>query len=114
MAKVQISLNEAKALSSSRRVIPLVETLFSGSETPLSVFEKLAANLSGSFLLESAQQGVWARYSFVGVSMFNFIIIYLRFYCLPLLCVSINQIQYPKYITTITTGKTIIIPILSI
>jgi anthranilate synthase component 1 len=68
MAKVQISLNEAKALSSSRRVIPLVETLFSGSETPLSVFEKLAANLSGSFLLESAQQGVWARYSFVGVS----------------------------------------------
>jgi len=68
MAKVQISLNEAKALSSSRRVIPLVETLFSGSETPLSVFEKLAANLPGSFLLESAQQGVWARYSFIGVS----------------------------------------------
>jgi len=68
VAKVQITLDQARALSKTRKVIPLVEKLFSGSETPLSVFEKLAANQPGSFLLESAQQGVWARYSFIGVA----------------------------------------------
>jgi len=68
MAKVQITLEDARALATSRRVIPLVEKLFSGSETPLSVFEKLAASQPGSFLLESAQQGIWARYSFIGVA----------------------------------------------
>lgn len=68
MAKVQLSIEQTRDLSRSRRVIPLVETLFSGSETPLSVYEKLAAEKKGSFLLESAQQGVWARYSFIGVA----------------------------------------------
>lgn len=68
MPKVQLSLEQVRALSSAHQVIPVIETLFSGSETPLSVFEKLAANKSGSFLLESAEQGVWARYSFIGVN----------------------------------------------
>jgi anthranilate synthase component 1 len=63
-----ISLEEAKNLSEQYRVIPLVRTLFSGSETPLSIFEKLAGDSTGSFLLESAEQGVWSRYSFIGVS----------------------------------------------
>ena len=68
MPKVQFSLEQVLELSKNHQVIPLIETLFSGTETPLSVFEKLAANKSGSFLLESAEQGVWARYSFVGVN----------------------------------------------
>ncbi len=68
MPKVQISLPELEALAKNHRVIPVIETLFSGSETPLSIFEKLAADKQGSFLLESAEQGVWARYSFVGVN----------------------------------------------
>ena len=63
-----ISLDEAKELSEKFRVIPLVTTLFSGSETPLSIFEKLAGETTGCFLLESAEQGVWSRYSFIGVS----------------------------------------------
>lgn len=63
-----ISLDEAKLLAKEFRVIPIVSTLFSGSETPLSIFEKLAGESNGSFLLESAEQGVWSRYSFVGVS----------------------------------------------
>ena len=67
MAKVQLSLADVESLTDSHRVIPLVETLFSGSETPLSIFEKLASDKNGSFLLESAQHGVWARYSFIGV-----------------------------------------------
>jgi len=68
MAKVQLSYEEVISFSDSHRVIPLVETLFSGSETPLSIFEKLASDKNGSFLLESAQHGVWARYSFIGVN----------------------------------------------
>ena len=68
MPKVQFSLEQVLQLAKNHKVIPLIETLFSGTETPLSVFEKLAANKSGSFLLESAEQGVWARYSFVGVN----------------------------------------------
>ena len=68
MPKVQLSFEQVQALAATHQVIPVIETLFSGSETPLSVFEKLAANKSGSFLLESAEQGVWARYSFVGVN----------------------------------------------
>lgn len=68
MAKVQLSLDQVLALAKNHKVIPIVETLFSGSETPLSIFEKLAAAKAGSFLLESAQQGVWARYSFIGVN----------------------------------------------
>lgn len=68
MAKVQISESQAIELAASHRVIPLIETLFSGTETPMSIFEKLAADKAGSFLLESAQHGVWARYSFIGVN----------------------------------------------
>ena len=68
MAKVQFTLAEATQLAATHRVIPLIETLFSGTETPMSIFEKLAANKAGSFLLESAQHGVWARYSFIGVN----------------------------------------------
>ena len=63
-----ISLKQAIELAGQYRVIPLVRNLFSGSETPLSIFEKLAGDSTGSFLLESAEQGVWSRYSFVGVN----------------------------------------------
>ncbi len=61
-------------LAKTHRVIPLIDTLFSTSETPLSVFEKLAEGREGSFLLESAEQGVWARYSFIGVNSRGYLI----------------------------------------
>ncbi|MEN9714090.1 MAG: hypothetical protein RLZZ164_754 [Actinomycetota bacterium] len=61
-------MQQVADLATTHKVIPLVESLFSTSETPLSVFEKLANGKPGSFLLESAEQGVWARYSFVGVN----------------------------------------------
>jgi anthranilate synthase component I len=66
--KVQLTLEQVRALANQHKVIPIIETLFSTTETPLSIFEKLASEKSGSFLLESAEQGVWARYSFVGVN----------------------------------------------
>lgn len=69
-----ISLAEAKDYGKSFQVIPVVESVFSGSETPLSIFEKLASSKPGSFLLESAEQGVWSRYSFVGVENLGFLV----------------------------------------
>jgi len=69
-----ISLSEAKELAKSFQVIPIVESVFSGTETPLTIFEKLGAGSPGSFLLESAEQGVWSRYSFVGVANKGFLV----------------------------------------
>jgi anthranilate synthase component I len=50
-----------------RRVVPVVRRLLADGETPVGVYRKLAGG-PGTFLLESADQGVaWSRYSFVGV-----------------------------------------------
>ena len=38
-----ISLQEAREFAKSYQVIPIVESVFSGTETPLSIFEKLAS-----------------------------------------------------------------------
>ena len=54
------------------RVIPVIRELFADGETPVGIYRKLAAELPGSFLLESAEQGgIWSRFSFVGVSSFG-------------------------------------------
>jgi anthranilate synthase component 1 len=51
----------------NRRVVPVVRRLLADGETPVGVYRKLAGG-PGTFLLESADQGVaWSRYSFVGV-----------------------------------------------
>lgn len=68
MTNPQLARDQVIGLAKNHRVVPVIETLFSGTETPLSIFEKLAADKRGSFLLESAQHGVWARYSFIGVN----------------------------------------------
>jgi anthranilate synthase component 1 len=62
-----ISKQDFLELAKSFQVIPIVESVFSGTETPLSIFEKLAVSNPGGFLLESAEAGVWSRYSFIGV-----------------------------------------------
>lgn len=56
------------------RVIPVVRTIFADTESPISVYRKLAVDRPGAFLLESAEQGVWNRYSFVGVSSFGLLL----------------------------------------
>ena len=55
-------------LAKQYNVIPVVRRLFSGTETPLGIYQKLCGSRPGTFLLESAEQGVWGRYSFIGVS----------------------------------------------
>ncbi|MEU8243673.1 anthranilate synthase component I [Actinoplanes missouriensis] len=64
-----VSPDEAGFLAESRRrrVVPVTRKLLADGETPVGVYTKLAGG-PGTFLLESAEQGVaWSRYSFVGV-----------------------------------------------
>ncbi|MCR8671763.1 anthranilate synthase component I [Agrococcus sp. HG114] len=59
------------ALLADHRVVPVVREVFLDAETPVGVYRRVAAGRPGSFLLESAEQGVWNRYSFVGVDAFG-------------------------------------------
>ena len=67
MAKTPLSLPEFLEKSKEQRVVSIIQEVFSGTESPVSVFDKVAKQNAGSFLLESAEQGVWSRFSFVGV-----------------------------------------------
>ena len=51
------------------RVVPVVSEVFTDMQSPLMIFQILAEGNEGSFLLESAEQGVWSRFSFVGVNI---------------------------------------------
>jgi anthranilate synthase component 1 len=56
----------------SARVVPVIRTLFADALTPVGLYRSLAEGRSGSFLLESAEQGgIWSRYSFIGVRSFG-------------------------------------------
>lgn len=60
-------LETFRVLAKDRRVIPVTRRLLADGETPVGVYQKLARNRPGTFLLESAEHGgVWSRYSFVG------------------------------------------------
>jgi anthranilate synthase component 1 len=54
------------AQAAHRRVIPVRTTVLADTETPLSLYRRLAEGRPGGFLLESAAQDQWSRYSFVG------------------------------------------------
>ena len=61
------SLEEARRLSVSYNVIPVVHRFLDDTETPVSAFLKLRQP-AGCFLLESAEQGLrFGRYSFLGI-----------------------------------------------
>ncbi|MDA8552081.1 chorismate-binding protein [Aquiluna sp.] len=63
-----ISLAEVRELADSYNVIPVGKRLFNGIETPIGLYQKLCGDREDTFLLESAEQGVWGRYSFIGVA----------------------------------------------
>ncbi|MEY5024025.1 MAG: hypothetical protein RL569_938 [Actinomycetota bacterium] len=62
-----LSLDQVRELSQNYNVIPISKRLFAGTETPLGIYQKLCDQRPNTFLLESAEQGVWGRYSFIGV-----------------------------------------------
>jgi anthranilate synthase component 1 len=68
LGAVYPSRAEFRELAEGRRVIPVVRRLLADDETPLGVYRKLADSRSGTFLLESAENGKsWSRWSYVGV-----------------------------------------------
>ncbi len=62
-----LSLDQVRDLAKTYNVIPISKRLFAGTETPLGIYQKLCDQSANTFLLESAEQGVWGRYSFIGV-----------------------------------------------
>lgn len=70
---INLKFDEVLELSRNSNVIPIVETLFSSGITPLGAFESMTQMQPGAFLLESAEHGVWSRYSFVGLEARGFL-----------------------------------------
>ena len=68
MSTEELTLDEVRLLANRHNAIPVIRKLFAGSETPVGLYSKLTAGKPGSFLLESAEHGVWSRYSFIGVN----------------------------------------------
>ena len=61
------TLAEFRVQAASRRVIAVDRRLLADAETAVGLYLKLSGSLPNTYLLESAEQGVWARYSFIGV-----------------------------------------------
>ena len=68
MTDLAPSLEDFRAAAQDRRVIPVHRRILVDGETAIGLYQKLAGNRPGSYLLESAEQGVWSRYSFIGVN----------------------------------------------
>ncbi|MGY4720480.1 anthranilate synthase component I [Naumannella cuiyingiana] len=68
-AKIEIepALDEFLVRAKTRRVVSVHTRLRADTENPLTLYRQLAADRPGTFLLESAEAGVWSRWSFVGV-----------------------------------------------
>ncbi|WP_237268240.1 anthranilate synthase component I [Tessaracoccus flavescens] len=64
---VQPSLEEFSELAKQRRVISVYAKLLADDVTPVSVYQSLCGAREQTFLLESADAGVWSRWSFIGV-----------------------------------------------
>jgi len=63
-----LSLEKFRQYARDFNVIPVARKLTPKEQTPLSIYSQLTNHRSGTFLLESAESGIWARYSFIGVN----------------------------------------------
>ena len=68
--KLQITpgLPDFLAAGASRRVVSVYTRLLADDFTPVGLYHQLCGERANTFLLESAEGGVWSRYSFVGVN----------------------------------------------
>ncbi len=62
-----ITLQIVEELAKTYNVVPVTKRLFAGTETPVGLYHKLCGSRPNTFLLESAEQGVWGRFSFIGI-----------------------------------------------
>ncbi|MFZ0528986.1 MAG: anthranilate synthase component I [Propionicimonas sp.] len=60
-------LDGFRAAGAERRVVSVHTRLLADDFTPVGLYHQLCAERINTFLLESAEGGVWSRYSFVGV-----------------------------------------------
>lgn len=65
--RITPDLAEFTELARTRRVISVHARLTADHLTPIALYSSLCGAREGTFLLESATQGVWSRWSFVGV-----------------------------------------------
>lgn len=61
-------------LFGTHKAIPVIQSTPLAGQSPLSIFEHLCASKPGAFLLESAEAGVWSRYSFIGVESLGMLV----------------------------------------
>lgn len=61
------NLEEFTEIAATRRVISVYAKLLADDLTPIGAYQALCGAREGTFLFESAESGVWSRYSFVGV-----------------------------------------------
>ena len=66
-AQIHPRLDEFVA-AADRRVISVYVRLFADDITPVGAFQQLCDHRPGTFLFESAEQGTWSRWSFIGVN----------------------------------------------
>lgn len=59
--------DEFRTAATDQRVIAVHTRLLTDTETAVGLYRRLTKDRVGSFLLESAETGVWSRYSFIGV-----------------------------------------------
>ncbi|CAI9410215.1 MULTISPECIES: anthranilate synthase component I [Aestuariimicrobium] len=62
------SLHEFRRLASQRRVISVHRRVLVDDLTPIGIHQTLCGDRVNTFLLESADAGVWSRWSFIGVN----------------------------------------------
>jgi anthranilate synthase component 1 len=67
IGEIRPRLAEFRERARHSRVIPVYRRYLADAETAVGLYLKLAGDRPGSYLLESAEQGVWSRYSFIGV-----------------------------------------------
>jgi anthranilate synthase component 1 len=66
--RVEPDLDGFLAAGAQRRVVSVHARLLADDFTPVGLYHQLCGERPNTFLLESAEGGVWSRYSFVGVN----------------------------------------------
>ncbi|MGV8846866.1 anthranilate synthase component I [Tessaracoccus sp.] len=67
MITISPTLQEFVELAKTRRVISVHARMLADDVTPIGLYDALCGQREGTYLFESAEAGVWARYSFIGV-----------------------------------------------
>lgn len=68
MIEITPALDDFLRLGEQRRVVSVCTKLSADDLTAVGLYQQLCASRDGTFLLESAEQGVWSRWSFIGVN----------------------------------------------